>query len=152
MSSVELWKASQAAAIKKLPSSLVCGIFVVCVEICCAASSCHIKRPNFSSWFNKISPACSPVFHKAFSTGIQQFDTPDCGAGQDAGKTKGPKPIRAFGKFDLLPGKNLLEGVHQTSDGAVQVLIGSAHFFDLVDGVQHSSVVLTAELTADFGQ
>jgi len=64
MSIVELWKASQAASIKNVSGKQECGIFVVCVEIYCAAPDSHIKDSKFSSLFNKISPACPLVFHK----------------------------------------------------------------------------------------
>jgi hypothetical protein len=68
MSIVELWKAWQAATIKNVSGILACGIFVVCVEIRRAATGGQIKRPNFSSRFNKISPACPLVFHSAHLT------------------------------------------------------------------------------------
>src|SRR5436309_2063179 len=48
--------------------------------------------------------------------------------------------------------RNLLQSVHQPSDGAVQILVGAAHFLDLVDGVQHSGVMLAAKLAANFRQ
>src|SRR5882724_937279 len=56
------------------------------------------------------------------------------------------------GKMPVLPEKALLEGVHQAGDGAVQLFVGAAHFFDLMDGVQHGGVVFTTELAADFGE
>jgi hypothetical protein len=42
--------------------------------------------------------------------------------------------------------------MHQARNGAVQILVGAAHLFDLVDGVQHGSVMLAAKLVANFGQ
>src|SRR5262249_44448564 len=60
---VELLKASQADVIKKLKSNRACGIFVLGVEIRGPAPGCHSDCSDFSSLFNRISPACSPFFH-----------------------------------------------------------------------------------------
>src|SRR5712691_1152850 len=46
----------------------------------------------------------------------------------------------------------LLQRVHQARDRAVQILVGPAQLFDLVDGVQDGSVVLAAELAPDLRQ
>ena len=46
----------------------------------------------------------------------------------------------------------LLKGIHQARDGAVQVFVGAAHLFDFVDRVQYRGVVLAAELAANFGK
>ena len=45
---------------------------------------------------------------------------------------------------------DLLQRVHQSSDGAIKVFVGSAHLFDLIDRVQHGGVMLAAKLRADF--
>src|ERR1700730_15412442 len=45
-----------------------------------------------------------------------------------------------------------LQRVHKSSDGAVQIFVRPPHLFDFVDRVQHRSVVLAAELAADFRQ
>ncbi len=49
-------------------------------------------------------------------------------------------------------GKKLLQRVHQSGDGAVQIFVRPPHLFDFVDRVQHRGVVLAAELAADFRQ
>ena len=41
-------------------------------------------------------------------------------------------------------------GVHQSRDRAVQRFVGAPHRFDLVDGVQHRSVMPASELPPDF--
>jgi hypothetical protein len=46
----------------------------------------------------------------------------------------------------------LLKCVHQSRDGAVEVFVGAAHLFDLVDRVEHRRVMLAAELAADLRQ
>ena len=48
--------------------------------------------------------------------------------------------------------RRLLKRVHQPRDGAVEVFVGAAHLFDLVDRVEHGGVMFAAELPADFGQ
>ena len=107
MSIVELWKASQAATIKSVSGRFACGIFVVCVETRCAAPCCHIKRSNFSSLFNKISPACPPVFHTAPLARIQQFDTQDCRSGAVSRNTQRAQGDSAKGTFELLSGQEI---------------------------------------------
>jgi hypothetical protein len=46
----------------------------------------------------------------------------------------------------------LLQSVHEAGDGAVQIFVGAAKFFDFVDGVENSSVMFAAELAANLGK
>lgn len=46
----------------------------------------------------------------------------------------------------------LLDGIEQLGDGAVQLLVGAAERVDFVDGMEHGGVVLAAELASDFRQ
>src|SRR5438309_748027 len=46
----------------------------------------------------------------------------------------------------------LLQGVHQPSDGSVEIFVRPAQLLDLVDRMQHRGVMLAAELTANLRQ
>ncbi len=46
----------------------------------------------------------------------------------------------------------LLQGVHQARDGAIQFLVRTAQFFNLVYGVKDGGVMLAPELPADLGE
>ena len=44
----------------------------------------------------------------------------------------------------------LLEGVHQSRDRTIEILVGTTKLLNLIDGVQHGGVMFATELAADF--
>src|SRR5271156_6131753 len=60
--------------------------------------------------------------------------------------------ITFAGKVRTPIARQLLQRVHQTRDGAVQILVRTPQLFDFVDGVQHRGVVLAAELPTNLRQ
>jgi hypothetical protein len=72
MSDVELWKASQADAIKKLSSNLACGIFVVCVEIAAqhlVATAIVLSSPHCSTTYPQLAHLFFTMLHREECTG-----------------------------------------------------------------------------------
>jgi hypothetical protein len=50
---------------------------------------------------------------------------------------------------DGIAATSLLQGVHQASNYAIEIFVGTTQFFYFIDGVEHGRVMFTAELTAD---
>ncbi len=48
--------------------------------------------------------------------------------------------------------RGLLQRIHQARDGPIEIFVRTPQLFNFIDRVQHRSVVLPAELTANLRQ
>ena len=124
-------------------------------------TSAHMLSARFTTHLHRMIGSSSSASWKAkFVASAFAFVTTRLGAlrgrsGEDALPKSVPAPCAMKRNENLCrkgSEKKLLQRVHQSGDGAIQIFVRPPHLFDFVDRVQHRGVVLAAELAADFRQ
>jgi hypothetical protein len=118
-----------------------------------SCTNAHMLSARFTILLHTVSWSCSGVSWQNSSQSAFAFLRTSFGT---VARRKAPEARSRAVRHEQerkLCGKRLeklLQRVHQSSDGAVQIFVRPPHLFDFVDRVQHRSVVLAAELAADF--
>src|SRR5260370_37774371 len=122
-------------------------------------SSAHRQAQELQIWstpFNRLSALFSSLLHKVreplrrqILRALESMAHNNCRKESMERKAKGTVcvPRKVTGER-----RGLLQRIHQARNRAVQILVRAAQFFNLLDGMQHSGVVLATELSANLGK
>ena len=151
MRSVNLWKPAQTFLPGAVSKPMLARYFVKTEENSGGSASKPTKRPALCRSVNRFSAPFAILVH-SFSIGwlsrLAQTAR-RCGYFAEQMWKRGPF---CLGRVPHEAGlRVLLQGVHQPGNGPVQIFVRPAQLLDFVDRVQHRSVMLAAELTANLG-